>query len=318
MGWMGRMVITASNKFKSNKYKTIDMKVIHKIIAGSLLTLLIVACAENPMDKELYKKEIYLVGANDRVWEIDVNYSDQIVENFFTVSSSGTLNLDKDVNVSIGIDENMVAVYNKKFLGELNEDKFYEPLDQTLYKIPSMDHITIKYKENISADIPVFIETKDLDADHRYVIPVQITSSSPYEVNESGRKMLIHLNLKNEYSGSYQLDGYMTELNTNPRRIQKVKVITATGINTIRLFYAMNNESSKMTDIATKTIEITISDEFVEGSTTVKKVSVTGWNSLQITDAGIGTFNTVNKELNIKYTTVENGTIYEEKLTLTK
>lgn len=294
------------------------MEIIHKIIAGTLLILLIAACGENPMDKEAYKKEIYLVGANDRVWEIDVNYSDEIVENFFTISSSGTLNLDKDVNASIGIDENMVAIYNKKFLGELNQDKFYEPLNQALYKIPSMDDITIKHKENISADIPIFIETKDLNVDHRYVIPVQITSSSPYEVNESGRKMLIHLNLKNKYSGSYQLDGYMTELKANPRRIQKVKVITATGINTIRLFYAMNNESTKMTDIIAKTIEITVLDEFVEGSTTMKKVSVKGWSSLLITDIGTGVFNTVNKEFNIKYITVENGTIYEEKLTVTK
>lgn len=294
------------------------MKHIYKVITSLLLSLIVISCSEDPMEQEQYKKEIYLVGAYNRVWEIDVNYSNEKIESFFTVTSSGTLNLDKDVSVSVEIDESIVETYNRKYLGELNVDKFYEPLDQSIYEIPSMNNITIKHKEGISVNVPIFIQTKELDVDQRYVIPIQIANSSPYDVNPTGKKMLIHLNLINAYSGNYQLDGYMTEKGSNPRRIQKNKILTANGINTVRLFYAMNNESSKKEEITAKTIELTISDEFVEGSTTKKKVSVKGWKDLIITDSGTGTFNTATKEFNFTYTTISNGTVYEEKLTADK
>ena len=292
------------------------MKQIYKTILYSVLTLLIVSCAEDPMEKEQYKKEVYLVGAYDRVWKIDVNYSEQPVSDFFTVTTSGTLNLDQDVHVSMRINEDIVATYNRKFLGELNEDKFFVPLDETLYSIPSLDNITLDHQKGISVDVPIQIITQNLSADTRYVIPVQIESSTPYDVNESGRKMLIHLNLKNEYSGNYQLDGHMTEPGLNPRRIQKAKVLTATGVNTVRLFHAMNNESSKKEDIAAKTIEITISDEWVTGSETLKKVSVRGWGGLAITDHGKGFYNTEKKEFRIAYTVNDTQIKYEENLTI--
>ena len=51
------------------------------------------------MLQEQYQKEIYLIGAYNRVWTTEVSYSNEEVKTYFTVSSSGTLALDRDVNV---------------------------------------------------------------------------------------------------------------------------------------------------------------------------------------------------------------------------
>ena len=75
--------------------------------------------------------------------------------------------------------------------------------------------------------------------------------------------MLILLKLKNDYSGSYQMSGHTTLEGETPKTIQKPKTIKPTGVNTVRLFYAMNNESDEKADIQTGTIELTITDQIV-------------------------------------------------------
>lgn len=43
----------------------------------------------------------------------EVSYSNEEVKTYFTVSSSGTLALDRDVNVKMKINEELVDIYNK-------------------------------------------------------------------------------------------------------------------------------------------------------------------------------------------------------------
>ena len=61
----------------------------------------------------------------------------------------------------------------------------------------------------------------------------------------------------------------------------------------------MNNESDEKADIQTGTIELTITDQIVEGTNDVKKVSVKAWdaeNGPAIVDSGESTYNTTAKK----------------------
>ena len=91
------------------------MKQINKWIIFSLVAAFAASCSEDILEKEQYKKEIYLVGAYDRVWTTTVEYSEEDVETYFTISSSGTLPLDKNVNVKLKINEELVDIYNQKY-----------------------------------------------------------------------------------------------------------------------------------------------------------------------------------------------------------
>ena len=44
------------------------MRSIYKIVVCSLLTLSITSCEKDLLEKEQYQKEIYLIGAYNRVW----------------------------------------------------------------------------------------------------------------------------------------------------------------------------------------------------------------------------------------------------------
>lgn len=305
------------------------MKQINKWIIFSLVAAFAASCSEDILEKEQYKKEIYLVGAYDRVWTTTVEYSEEDVETYFTISSSGTLPLDKNVNVKLKINEELVDIYNQKYWTILNEDKYYKPLNQSLYNIPSLSNVLLDHSKGISVKVPVFIKTKDINIDKDYVIPVEIESSTPYPVNESGEKMLILLKMKNAYSGSYKMDGYTYEvedgevLEMSKRHISNNKTVTPTGINTVRIFYAMNNESDEETDIQTKTIQMTILDENYAGSDYVKKVKVDAWHPAtwsasgkSVIDTGKSYYDPKEGKLYVEYQ-IDN-MLYEETLTKIK
>lgn len=294
------------------------MKSIYKFIACSILTFFITSCGEDLYNTEQYKKEVYLVGGYNRVLTLDVMYNHEKVESHFTISSSGSLPLDQDVDISLKINNDLVDSYNKKYWGVMNLDKYYMALDQSLYSIPSLEHNTILHANGISVNVPLFIQTEELSPDISYVIPVQIENTTVYPVNENGRKMLILLNLKNGYSGNYTMDGYTTEPGKTPRKMQKPKVVTAAGINDIRIFYAINNDSKEKADIQGKTIKVSILDESIVDNQKLKKVAVAAWNpeTLAVTDSGEGFYNPDTKTFHIKYTI--NNIVYEENLTKEK
>ena len=71
--------------------------------------------------------------------------------------------------------------------------------------------------------------------------------------------------------------------------------------------------------LQTGTIELTITDQIVEGTNDVKKVSIKAWdaeNGPVIIDSGESTYNTTAKKFSLKYTI--GNTLYEEQLTKEK
>lgn len=286
------------------------------------------ACSESPLKKEQYKKEIYLIGAYDRVWVTKVDYVNQgeEAETYFTISSSGTLPLDKDVKVELSVNQDLVNIYNRKYLTIKDKDKYYKNLPTEWYNIPDIDNnsVEIKHEQGISVKVPVKIKSSDICVDSLYVIPVQIDTVHAYSVVPGGKKMLIKIEMRNKYSGGYKMDGYKTDSygtpeQSMPKRIQKNKQVLPTGVNSVRIFFGMNNESKIKEDIASKTIKISITDEQFGDNPLFKKLRIEKWNEtadFQLEDLSESYYDTEKEIFHLKYKV---GTsLYEEKLSREK
>lgn len=88
------------------------MRSIYKIVVCSLLTLSITSCEKTCLKRTISERNLPDRCYN-RVWTTEVSYSNEEVKTYFTVSSSGTLALDRDVNVKMKINEELVDIYNK-------------------------------------------------------------------------------------------------------------------------------------------------------------------------------------------------------------
>lgn len=290
------------------------MKYLKNILIGAFLCLGFISCSEDLLDKEHYKTEIFLVGGYDRVWTMDVKYTDEPFENFFSVSSSGSLNLGKDVQVKMGIDEELVDIYNDKFFGVLNKDKFFKPLPQEIYEIPSLTNTVINHKEQIYKRVPILINTVTIDPDCRYVIPIRIEEVSDFEVNKSGEKMLVLLNMLNDYSGTYQLDGSKTVEGENAKRIQKIKNLKAISKDCVRMFWGAENEIDD--NLSSSTIYLKVTTPTSSENDALYNVEIHGWDELEV-ENGSGTYDSNKQEFDITYTLIEDGkkVVYHEVLT---
>ncbi len=293
------------------------MKFIKHTFYILFIGLFITACSEKLLDKEHYKTEIYLIGGYDRVWPIDVMYSDTPYESYFSVSSSGSLRLSQDVKVVMSINEALIDHYNNKFLGVLNQDKFLKPLPTDFYSIPNLTNTVIEHKEEIYKTVPIEIMTEGINPDIPYVIPVQIDEVSAFEINPSGEKVLIQLNMLNEFSGSYQLDGSILEAGEDKeKRIQKIKNLKAVTKDKVRMFIGAENEIDEKIDELTVCLEVQKILSKNDAGEAVFPVSITGWKDVNVTN-GSGTYNEQTKTFNIEYTVEKEGVskLYKETLT---
>lgn len=291
----------------------IIMKHISKIVMGILACITLISCSKDLLKKEHYKTEVYLVGAYDKVWTMDVKYEPEKSENFFTLSTSGSLNFSKEVLVEMVIDEEIITEYNNKFFGVLNLDKFYIPLPEDVYEIPDLKGIKIEPKNGIYKRVPIVLNTSKIDADLAYVVPIKIESVSEYEINDTGGELLIKLRMFNDYSGSYKLDGTKVTGEETPKRIQKIKNLKAISHNSVRLFFGTENELDD--NIGSATLALKIGSLISQDDETTFNVDVTGWDALEISDAS-GIYNSETETFDITYT--QGNTVYHEVLTKDK
>ena len=104
----------------------------------SFSLLVLASCnVENPIDGEQYIKQVYLVGAYDKLQGKEVAYGSER-EIFVSVAIGGTVSLDHDVTIRLEqADYINIDNYNKKNVVE--NDIPYEAMPQELYNIPSWE-----------------------------------------------------------------------------------------------------------------------------------------------------------------------------------
>ena len=81
---------------------------INKIL---LLLVVLSSCDyESPLDKEQYKKTLYLIGASSNLVTKELAYSSEVQEGFITVGVSGSLLIDGNVDVTLESHNSVVQV----------------------------------------------------------------------------------------------------------------------------------------------------------------------------------------------------------------
>ena len=278
-------------------------------ITGILLALSTLwACNnKNPMDEEQYFKQIYLVGAYDHVFTQTVYYNDtEAQETFISVAASGSLGLDEDVNVTVGIFPEEVPIYNEKYIGHYSSLPYYSVLPEGVYDIPSLQ-VTLRADGEVYEQIPIYLDTKQIHCDSNYAIPFRITSVSAYQTTTDS-VLLLALDMQNEYSATYAMSGSFHLLDETGHELDttltgKNKELIAVSQYELRMFYYDASEEDE--NITSDCLVLTINPED-------NSVSIRPWNTEEfqyptITQAG-GTYTPATQVLDIWYEYTDNDT----------
>lgn len=248
-----------------------------KITLFSLfLALLFAACdnEESPMDKDLYPQKVYIIGNQDQLLDRDVDLGNATDTVSVSVAISGSLPLSKSVTVTL--EENLaeVELYNERNVS--GEDVQYQVPDSAIYSYP-LEQLTINAGE-IYNTYPIHIQTASLQCDSLYMIPLRLSSISDYELSENDTTVLVRLNLTNDYSGLYYVDGVLKNT-TNMAdsvayKMSRNLVATDNG-STVRMYH-YNNETDDYRP--SHTFKITINSD--------NSLSYATWDQFVIYDGG--------------------------------
>lgn len=277
-----------------------------KYIYIIFVSLIFTACDKAPVESEQYKKLVYIVGAQNVLQAIDLNYSDSPAETFVSISTSGSLRIDKDIAISLSSPENIISDYNMKYFEADQVDRFLHALKSDQYEIPNKEHLIIKANEEIYARQPIKIKTADLHPDSVYALPIRIEKISAYELNEKLNSIILTFNLKNNFSGNYGMTGSRKNAVTGAISIlQKNKVLKAVAKNKLRMY--ISDFSELPINRETETVVLELMDN--------NTVKVSSWDKL-LNVTGSGTYSPETKTITLSYSYQINGIQYElnEKL----
>ena len=179
-------------------------KILSSVAILSAAILSLASCAkEDPLAKEQYIKQVYMIGAYKDVAKFDIPFSSEPQEAYVSVAIGGTLLPDQDVTVTLTSDAEAIKNYNAKYMLD-NEPVKYQELNPELYDMPSLSG-TIKAGE-VYTRIPLKIFTDKLACDSLYALAFKIGETSAYEINKQDSTLILNFHLINAYSGDdYQL-----------------------------------------------------------------------------------------------------------------
>ena len=298
------------NKINSKKH-FIKMKNNYIIVfILGCLQLLITSCSVgSPLDDEQYVKQVYLVGAHDKLQTKELSYNGD-GNLYVSAALGGSLTSDKDVSVTLGCaNQSNIILYNHKNV--IEGDVNYQALPSEWYNLPSWSG-TIRGGD-VYTRIPIHVLTNKIDCDSLYVIPLKIISTSLYNVVKEDTVLMINLKMTNNYSGLYVFDGTSTEYEdgkpnySNTSVISTTRNLTAVNGNTVRLF--QNASVEKQSNLQDNAYTLTVNAD--------SSVMVKPWKDLTITDGG-GTYDTKANTFNIWYFYTSGGKIYKMVVKLVK
>lgn len=219
------------------------------IILSLAASVLFTACeAIDPLATEQYQKEIYIIGSYKDVLESDLPYGEN-EETYVSIAVSGSQRIDRDVNVRLRHNDEIIDWYNNKYM--LDAPVKYQRLDPELIDIPSWT-TTIKSGE-IYAHLPFTVNSAGLHCDSLYAISFEIESVSDYIKSEKDTSLILTLNLTNDYSGTYQLEATKSNLTEDengkwkeaglPVPVSIQRTLTAVSANKVRFFHEKQRET---------------------------------------------------------------------------
>ncbi len=278
-----------------------------KYIIGVLLIAGMYGCMEEtPLDREQYIKQVYLANSFDILYKTTLKYSDEPQSAFVSVASSGSLPLDRDVTVTLGVDTAAVRSYNEKYLGRQKMAEYYKVLPDSVYEMPTMS-VTLKKEGNIYERCPIFIQTAHLHCDSAYVIPLTIVSSTVYPVSDGLETILFSFELENDYSGIYQMMGEKVNTATGDKQpIAKSKTLTAYSKDKLRMYVDVLQEEKEKMEENCLLLEIRPDNSVI----------LVPYGSLVISQVEAGTYDPAAKSIQLKYEYTLDGETWQVNETL--
>ena len=290
-------------KMKMNKYFSAV------ILGTALMGMASCEPQSDPLEKEQYQKEVYLVGAAQDIQDKEVSYAGD-GSLYVSAAIGGTQFPDQDVTVTIGLADNAkMDLYNYKNFSDA--DVKYQTLPTDWYSFPSMTGV-IKAGE-VYCRIPLTINTEKIHPDSLYVIPLKVVSTSAYSIVKTDTTLLVHPKMVNDYSGNYTFEGTTWQMQNGEKVTSSASATTtprtATALNasTIRLFQKVALE--KVANVADNCYNIRVNAD--------NTLTVTAYDKLAITDGG-GKYDPEKGIFTFWYTYTEGGKEYRTEATLTK
>ena len=167
--------------------------------------LLSFSSCNDEWEDELYVKMVSFKAPVDSegVSKIYVRYREDGKGSYnLPVLISGSKMNDEDLNVNIAVDQDTLGLLNEaKFL--TRKDLFYCQLPEKFFSFEnSVCHLPAN---SYIADFPINFDFTGLDLKEKWVLPLKIMDDPSYKVNrrKGWGKALLHIQLFNDYSGSY-------------------------------------------------------------------------------------------------------------------
>mgnify|MGYP000764276053 FL=1 len=191
--------------------------------------------------EERYKKEIYVVSDASQVFqaEYEMTKSDEAMKTL-AFAVSGTNPIDRDVNIVVEKDEELLTEYNYNNYRD-ETDKYAHGLNEVDY-ILSSSSVTIKMGtefKNQVGKLPITLKTsvlENLSVDSIYFIPFRIKEASPYEINEDKRNVLYRIYKKNQYASQRKNTFYNSIGYIGSAFFTSTKVVQPLSYNKIRVY----------------------------------------------------------------------------------
>lgn len=257
-----------------------DMKKISFISATCLAACLLSCDNKIPMEENLYPEVVYLVGSESTMVDRSLNIGYDVDTIYASVAVSGSLPTDGDVLVTIEEAPESVEYYNNR---ELGSDDIHYRNPGPIYSFPQTN-VTVK-KGEVYGTYPILIDPSTMHIDSLYMIALKLSSTSRYELSEEDTVVRLKLNLMNDYSGLYYMDGVIKPLNnlkdSTIYRTNRTLQAVQDG-KTVRVYHQKNEWTKGATDYRPGyCFNITINDD---NSLTLKP-----WDKFELLDGG-GTY----------------------------
>ncbi len=252
------------------------------ITLTALLALgLFAACdQEAPIEKEQYKPIFYIVGSNDKIIDKYVNIGNEQDTVNLSIAVGGSQLLSHDVTLTLEERPEQVDTYNDRELSA--EGRHYNYLTPNIYEYPS-DQVTVK-AGNVYETFPIYIRPATLECDSLYMLSFRLKNTSDYEITDEDTVALVRLNLFNDYSGNYDMDGMLKNLE-NPDdslayKMPRTLMATNDG-QTVRMFHYSNEwvEGSGIDYRQTNAFTISVNP-------TDNSLSMAAWDEFELVDFG--------------------------------
>jgi hypothetical protein len=224
-------------------------------------------------EREQYKKVFALLSDNAgfNIFAEEHNLELTASPGAISATCGGSLPTEKDLNIAIVEDEDLLLSYNTRNFGE-ETGKYALRLPRTNYDIASYN-IKIPAGER-GGVMPISINANGLSPDSVYLLPLSVSKFSSYEMNPDKRTVLYRVYMKNYYATN------KSEIYYNSRAKRKGADSIDTNLIGIKRVFPLRGNSVRTLAGNLSTIDIGSMVLTVDEN---NKVKITSWKYLDIT-----------------------------------